>query len=85
MCTAGTLPQIAALADSRSAAPLQRREQSPAIARPTFRDTLHCRPHVAGSAAQFNQSVSPMPHYACSQTNAPARGTADTLSKGYAS
>ena len=44
-------------------------------------NTLHCSSGTAGSAAQFNQSVSAMPCYVSSHINAPRQGTADTLSK----
>jgi hypothetical protein len=44
-------------------------------------DTLHCNSDTPGSAAQFNQSVSAMPDYAPTPTNAPWPDTADTLSK----
>ncbi len=81
MCTAGIFPEVAALVDVRSAALLRPGEQSPPIAPFTSRDTLQCRPEIAGSAAQFNQSVSTLPRYACSLTDAPGAGAVDTLSK----
>ncbi len=41
--------------------------------------TLHCSSSVAGSAAQFNQSVSAMPSTPARTFHALPQGTADTL------
>jgi len=49
-------------------------------------NTLHCSSGTAGSAAQFNQSVSAMPSYDSRKFDRPSgQGTADTLSKRSAS
>jgi hypothetical protein len=82
MGTAGTFWQIAAQTGTSSGSPTQLRAGSLAMAPVPFRNTLHCSSEVTGSAAQFNRSVSAMPRYAFSRTNASGRGTADTLSKG---
>jgi hypothetical protein len=43
-------------------------------------DTLHCSSEVAGSAAQFNSSVSAMPPYLSRTSETPVHsGTADIL------
>jgi hypothetical protein len=43
-------------------------------------DTLHCSTDVAGSAAQFNRSVSAMPSYLSRTSETPLHpGTADAL------
>ncbi len=48
-------------------------------------DTLHCSSDVAGSAAQFNRSVSAMPPYLSRTFQTPVHpGTADTLLLRYA-
>ena len=82
MGAAGTFPQSAAQTDTDSAGPPPPLVRSVAMAPASLLNTLHCSTNVAGSAAQFNQSVSAMPRYAGSATHAPTRGTADTLSKG---
>ena len=84
MATAGIVEELADRADASSAAPLGRREKFAAIGTVALWDTLHCSPDVAGSAAQFNQSVSAMPTNAPRPINAPQQGTADTLFKGSA-
>ena len=48
-------------------------------------DTLHCSSDVAGSAAQFNRSVSAMPPCLSRTFQTPVHpGTADTLLLRYA-
>jgi hypothetical protein len=82
MCTAGTFPQIAAHTDTASGSRAQPRARSVAVAQAPFLNTVHCNTDLAGSAAQFNRSVSAMPGYAPGQSHGFLQGTADTLSKG---
>jgi len=59
--------------DSLHAPPVRTRGETPV-------DTFHCSSGVAGSAAQFNESVSAMPdHPTRTFVRPPHPGTADTL------
>ena len=59
--------------DSLHARPVHTRGETPV-------DTFHCSSDVAGSAAQFNESVSAMPdHPIRTFVRPPHPGTADTL------
>ena len=78
MCIAATFLLIVAPAGATSASWLKLNARSQTL----LRHTLHYRSEVAGSAAQFNRSVSAMPRYACSRNKASSRGTADTLPTG---
>jgi len=61
------------LAGSLQAPPVRTRGETPA-------DTFHCNSQVAGSAVQFNSSVSAMPaHTTRTFATPPHPGTADTL------
>ena len=83
MGTARIFEGLADRADASWATPLGRRKKSAAIGPVALWDTLHCSSGVAGSAAQFNQSVSAMPCDNPRQINAPRQGTADTLLIGW--
>ena len=86
MPNAGTVQErIAAPDPGWVAPPAPRLRSSCASARPGG-DTLHFNLDVAGSAAQFNQSVSAMPAIP-SRTfpRPPHQGTGDILCKGYPS
>jgi len=66
------------LADSLHASPARTRGETPV-------DTFHYSSDVAGSAAQFNESVSAMPdHPTRTFVVPPHPGTADTLLLGHA-
>jgi hypothetical protein len=82
MCTAGTFPQIAPQTDIGPGSPAQPRARSVAIAPTPSLNTIHCSTELAGSAAQFNQSVSAMPGCLPGHSHHLLQGTADTLSKG---
>jgi len=59
-----TFPEVAARAGATAVAAIQRRPQSAGIARDRIGNTLHCNLDLAGSAAQFNPSVSARPTHA---------------------
>ena len=60
-------------AGSLHASPVRTRGETPD-------DTFHCNSHVAGSAVQFNSSVSAMPDYPTRTSATPPHpGMADTL------
>ena len=80
MVTAGTIQELGTLAGPALAARPHRGKAPVSLGQLTFCHTLHGNSDIEGSAAQFNRSVSAMPHYALGPINTPARGTADTLS-----
>jgi hypothetical protein len=82
MATAGISEEIATATNAGSEAPTYRYERGTRNGRAASGDTLHCKSHVRGSAAQFNQSVSAMPSHDSRNFDRPSgQGTADTLSK----
>jgi hypothetical protein len=82
MATAGISEEIASTASARSQALIHHYERCTRNGRGAPGDTLHCKSHARGSAAQFNQSVSAMPSYDSRNFDCPSgQGTADTLSK----
>ncbi len=84
MCTAGSSPQIAALAHRGSGSSAWARARSVAVAQTPLLNTIHCSCDVVGSAAQFNPSVSAMPCYVPGHSHDFLQGPADTLAKGSA-
>ena len=85
MPNAGTVQERIAAPDPGWVAPPAPRLRSSCASAGPGRDTLHFNLDVAGSAAQFNRSVSAMPaNPARTFPRPPRQGTADTLSKGSA-
>ena len=83
MPNAGTVQERIAAPDPGWVAPPAPRLRSSCASAGPGGDTLHFNLDIAGSAAQFNQSVSAMPANPSRTFPRPLhQGTADTLSKG---
>ena len=80
MGNAGISEEIASTARAGSQTPAYRYGRSTRNGKGGSRDTLHCKSHARGSAAQFNGNVSAMPSYVLGNfARLPRQGTADTL------